>query len=189
MSPRSKQFRKIISPPAMKGFKPIGIPFNEGAVVILLYEEYEALRLADYSGLKQEEAAELMNISRPTFTRIYSSCLKKLATAFTEGRSIVIEGGDVEFDKQWYRCNRCTTVFHHPDAEHQECISCHSDDIEHINQSIRDWKEEKRGIKSSDVIEYCTCPSCAYEIAHQSGVPCFSHTCPDCKTPLIRKRD
>lgn len=189
MSPRSKQFRKIISPPAMKGYQPIGIPYNEATVVSLLYEEYEALRLADYSGLKQEEAAELMNISRPTFTRIYSSCLQKLAMAFTEGRSIVIEGGDVEFDKQWYRCNSCTTVFHYPDATHQECINCHSGDIEHINKSIEDWKENRKPRKVNDDVEYCTCPTCEYEIVHQSGVPCFSHICPDCKTPLIRKRD
>ncbi len=137
MSPRSKQYRKVVSPPALKGFKPIGVPYDQAAVVSMLYEEYEALRLADYSGMKQEDAARLMNVSRPTFTRIYSSCLQKLAMAFTEGRSIVIEGGDVEFDKQWYRCNQCTTVFHHPDAKHKECISCKSEDIEHINQSIK----------------------------------------------------
>ena len=106
--------------------------------------------MADYSGLKQEEAAKIMNISRPTFSRIYNACLKKLARAFTEGRSIVIEGGDVEFDKQWYRCNACTIVFHHPDATHQECIACHSDDIEHINQSIRDWKEKQSLIRKRD---------------------------------------
>ncbi len=190
MSPRSKQFRKVVSPPVLKGFKPIGVPFSDAIVVTLLYEEYEALRLADYSGLKQEEAAKLMNVSRPTFTRIYSSCLKKLALAFTEGRSIVIEGGDVEFDKQWYRCNQCTTVFHHPDAEHQECISCGSDDIEHINQSIRDWKEDQNGSKAeTEAEEFCTCSKCGYSIVHQAGVPCFAHTCPECKTPLIRKRD
>ena len=153
MSPRSKQFQKIVSPSAMKGFQPIGVPFSQAAVVTLLYEEYEALRLADYSGLKQEEAAALMNISRPTFTRNYSSCLKKLA---------------VEFDKQWYRCHKCSSVFHHPDAEHKECINCHSEDIEHINQSISDWKEEQGKVKPLDVVEYCTCPQC--------------------KTPLIRKR-
>ena len=135
MSPRNKRFRKIGSPPVLKGFKPIGVPYNETNVVSVLYEEYEALRLADYSGLKQEEAAELMNISRPTFTRIYSSCLQKLAKAFAEGKSIIIEGGDVEFDKQWYRCNDCTTVFHHPDIENNECISCESEDIEHINNN------------------------------------------------------
>lgn len=190
MSPRTKQFRKVVSPPVLKGFKPIGVPFSDETVVTLLYEEYEALRLADYAGLKQEAAAKLMNISRPTFTRIYSSCLQKLALAFTEGRSMVIEGGDVEFDKQWYRCNKCTTVFHHPNAEHQECISCNSEDIEHINQSIRDWKEIQRGSKAiADLVEFCICSKCGHQIDHQAGVPCFSQTCPDCKIPLIRKRD
>ena len=190
MSPRSKQFRKVVSPPVLKGFKPIGVPYNDSVIVTLLYEEYEALRLADYSGLKQEEAARLMNVSRPTFTRIYSSCLEKLAKAFTEGRSIVIEGGDVEFDKQWYRCNDCTTVYHHPDAEHQGCISCESENIEHINQSIRDWNKEQNRVNTrTEPDEYCICSACGYEIPHQQGIPCFSQTCPKCKTSLIRKND
>ena len=115
MSPRNKLIRRVGSPPVVKGFKPIGHPNNEVNVVSILYEEYEALRLVDYSGLKQEEAAKIMNVSRPTFTRIYNSCLKKLAKAFAEGNSILIEGGDVKFDKQWYRCNDCITVFHHHD--------------------------------------------------------------------------
>ena len=143
MSPRNKRFRKVVSPPVLKGYKPIGLPVNEASVISILYEEYEALRLADYSGLKQIEAAELMNVSRPTFTRIYSSCLQKLAKAFAEGRSIVIEGGNVEFDKQWYRCNDCTTIFHHPDDNNNECVSCESDDLEHINKSIRAWKKKQ----------------------------------------------
>lgn len=190
MSPRSKQFRKVVSPPVLKGFKPIGVPFGNSEVITLLYEEYEALRLADYSGMKQEEAASLMNISRPTFTRIYSACLQKLARAFTEGCSIVIEGGDVEFDKQWYRCNRCTIVFHHPDAEHLECISCGSEDIEHINQSIRDWKGQQGNARQeSKEEEFCECPKCDFQMLHEPGVPCFSNTCPTCKTTLIRKRD
>jgi predicted DNA-binding protein (UPF0251 family) len=190
MSPRSKQARKLVSPPVLKGFKPIGVPFNKAGVVSLLYEEYEALRLADYAGMKQEEAAGLMNISRPTFTRIYSSCLQKLATAFTEGRSIVIEGGDVEFDKQWYRCNQCTTVFHHPEAEHKECLSCSSDDIEHINQSLKNWRTEQSSTNTGlELKEYCICPTCDYEMPHQAGIPCFSNTCPDCKVTLIRKHD
>ena len=190
MSPRNKQYRKVLSPPVLKGFQPIGIPYDDSTVVKLLFEEYEALRLADYSGLKQQEAAKMMNISRPTFTRIYNACLKKLARAFTEGRSIVIEGGDVEFDKQWYRCNACTIVFHHPDATHQECIACHSDDIEHINQSLRDWKKKQSGLGTMmDMEEFCMCPGCDYLVTHQPGIPCFSHSCPECKTPLIRKRN
>jgi predicted DNA-binding protein (UPF0251 family) len=189
MSPRTKRFRKIGSPPLLKGYKPIGIPYKETKVIEIHYDEYEALRLADYSGLKQEEAAKHMNVSRPTFTRIYSSCLQKLAKAFAEGSSIVIEGGNVEFDKQWYRCNTCATVFHHPDGLNEECINCKSEDIEHINKSLRDWKLKTTVStqKNIELSEYCECPSCEYEEVHQSGIPCFTMTCPDCNTPLIRK--
>lgn len=188
MSPRRKRFRKVGSPPVLKGYKPIGLPFSQTDVVSILYEEFEALRLVNYSGLIHEEAAIIMNVSRPTFTRIYNSCLKKLAKAFTEGKSIVIEGGDVEFNKQWYRCNDCTTVFHHHDNKNLECISCDSLNIEHINKSIDDWKKKRLETKSEiELREFCSCPNCDYEEPHQRGVPCFSKACPDCKTPLVRK--
>lgn len=143
MSPRNKRIRRVGSPPVIKGFKPIGLPYNDIGNISILYEEYEAFRLVDYSGLKQHEASKIMNVSRPTFTRIYNDCLRKMAKAFTEGKSIMIEGGDVKFDKQWYRCNDCVTVFHNHDDENQECISCESENIEDINKSIADWKEKQ----------------------------------------------
>ena len=55
----------------MEGYKPFGIPRRELDSVTLLFEEYEAIKLADYENLTQEEAALKMNISRPTFTRLY----------------------------------------------------------------------------------------------------------------------
>lgn len=190
MSPRRKQQRQVSSPPLLKGFKPIGLSFADAGVIHMLYEEYEALRLADYSGMKQEEAARLMKVSRPTFTRIYSSCLKKLAQAFTEGKAIVIEGGDVEFDKQWYRCNACDHMYHHPEKNHGHCILCGSDDIDHINQQLLDWQIPGQAHpKAPDHTAYCTCAHCGYEQEHKAGVPCFSQSCPECQTPLIRKRD
>jgi predicted DNA-binding protein (UPF0251 family) len=75
---RPKQCRKIVSPPLMSGFKPFGIPRSMIKEVILLYDEYESIRLLDYEGLLQEEAAEKMNISRPTHTRIYENARKIL---------------------------------------------------------------------------------------------------------------
>jgi len=62
---RPKQCRRIQSPPLMSGFKPFGIPRSVTGEVILQYDEYEAIRLLDYEGLLQEEAAERMNVSRP----------------------------------------------------------------------------------------------------------------------------
>lgn len=191
MSPRLKQQRRLVSPPILQGFKPIGIAFADSENIALLYEEYEAFRLSNYSAMKQEQAAELMHVSRPTFTRIYNSALRKIAKAFTEGCSIVIEGGDVSFDKQWYRCQECHTVFHCPAENPGFCISCESREIEHINKRIREWSSseaEKTGNLDRPK-EYCTCPGCDYEILHQPAVPCFSNICPECGTSLIRKSD
>lgn len=104
---RPKQDRKICNPPLMQGFKPFGIPPNLLSSVSLHFDEYEAIRLLDYEGMNQEQAAEKMNVSRPTLTRIYEKARKTLATAFVEGKMILIEGGNVQFEEQWFRCKRC----------------------------------------------------------------------------------
>lgn len=58
-------------------------------------DEFEAIRLADLNGLKQEDAAREMEVSRPTFGRILESAHRKVASALTEGRALRIEGGTV----------------------------------------------------------------------------------------------
>jgi predicted DNA-binding protein (UPF0251 family) len=105
--PRPKQNRKISNPPLMQGFKPFGIPRKMLKKDTLLYDEYEAIRLLDYKGLHQEQAVEQMNVSRPTLTRIYEQARKTIAQALVEGKMINIEGGNVQFDREWFRCRRC----------------------------------------------------------------------------------
>jgi predicted DNA-binding protein (UPF0251 family) len=116
----------------MEGYKPFGIPMRELEAVDLLYEEYEALRLADYENLTQEEAAKKMNISRPTFTRLYDKARKSIAKAFVEGKAIIIRGGTYITDDYWYRCDDCheTMVTIKP-AE--QCRKCDSDSITRLN--------------------------------------------------------
>ncbi len=57
--------------------------------------------------MTQEEAAEHMNVSRPTLTRIYESARKAIAKALVEGKMILIEGGNIEFEQHWFRCKCC----------------------------------------------------------------------------------
>lgn len=38
--------------------------------------------------MNQEQAAECMNVSRPTLTRIYEAARKAIAKAFVEGKAI-----------------------------------------------------------------------------------------------------
>jgi uncharacterized protein len=121
--PRPKQYRKIGSPPLMKGYKPFGIPRSELETVVLHFDEYEAIRLLDYEGLVQEQAAERMNVSRPTLTRIYENARRSMAKAFVEGKMILIEGGSVEFEEDWYRCKKCYKLIEGK-TNHVRCKQC-----------------------------------------------------------------
>lgn len=132
---RPKQCRKIVSPPLMSGFKPFGIRPSMVEEVALQYDEYESIRLLDYEGLLQEEAAEKMNVSRPTLTRIYENARKTIAKAFVEGKIIVIEGGSVDFGRTWYRCRKCNKLIDGIE-NHIHCKGCKSygdDELTPIN--------------------------------------------------------
>lgn len=151
MSPRVKTFRKVQNPPPIKGFKPYGRDSgkrNSGAV-ILLFEEYEALRLCDYDQCKHQQASVMMGVSRPTFTRIYASALQKIAHAFVEGRQISIEGGKAYFDNDWYLCTGCHRYFNNQGKgkEVTDCPQCGNqqivpfDNALALDESIRSIKE------------------------------------------------
>ncbi len=125
MSPRVKTPRKIQNPPLVKGFKPYGPGSGKqnSEPVILLYEEYEALRLCDYEMYNHQESSLMMGVSRPTYTRIYASALQKIAKAFVEGSQISIEGGKVYFNSDWYHCGGCNCYFNNPEKE-KEMKNC-----------------------------------------------------------------
>jgi len=61
--------------------------------VVLSIDEFEAMRLACLEEMKQRDAAKLMKISRPTFSRIVASACKKVTDALVNVKAIRIEGG------------------------------------------------------------------------------------------------
>jgi predicted DNA-binding protein (UPF0251 family) len=67
--------------------------------IVLSLDEFEAVRLADYEQLYQEDAAAKMNISRQTFGRIIEAAHKKIADVLMNGKALKIEGGEVAFDE------------------------------------------------------------------------------------------
>jgi predicted DNA-binding protein (UPF0251 family)/predicted Fe-Mo cluster-binding NifX family protein len=91
---RQPKCRHVEFIPAVTSFKPAGIPRMCMEEVILLVEEVEAIRLKDYLGMEQEECAQNMKVSRPTFQRILMEGRSKIADALINGKSIRIEGGD-----------------------------------------------------------------------------------------------
>lgn len=121
--PRPKKSRKVCNPPKMNGFKPFGIASWNKEPILLQYDEYEAIHLVNYDNISQELAAERMEVSRPTLTRIYNNALKKIAQAFVEGKSILIEGGNFEFDIDWYKCKKCFKLFEGIE-NHTKCANC-----------------------------------------------------------------
>ncbi len=107
--PRKQKQRKVFLPPRIQGFKTIG--FSKSESVELNLDEIEAIKLLDYEGLNQHDVADLMNVSRPTLTRIYDRARKKIAAAIVEGKNINFKGGNIYYDDNWYLCKQCNISF------------------------------------------------------------------------------
>jgi predicted DNA-binding protein (UPF0251 family) len=97
--PRPKCCRNICGMPDKNYFKPRGIPAVDLEEVVLNLDEFEAIRLADYEQLYQEEAAIKMNISRQTFGRIIEAAHKKIADVLINGKALRIEVGEVNLEE------------------------------------------------------------------------------------------
>jgi predicted DNA-binding protein (UPF0251 family) len=91
--PRPCCLRHVGQTPRAQYFKPAGIPIRLLKEVVLGLDELEALRLADLDGLYQEQAAELMKISRPTFSRIVEHARRKVADVLMHGKALRIATG------------------------------------------------------------------------------------------------
>ncbi len=195
MSPRPKRRRWLEEPPFNAGFVPLNGEYDPGEGIVLLFEEYEALRLSDYQGLPQEEAARRMQVSRPTFTRIYKTTREKIARAFVENKPILIEGGHVDFQESWYRCHNCGCVFKLGTEEENRkgCRVCGSNDIVPVQETGEAEPghgggkpgQGKRGRAGN--AGFCICPRCDYKIPHQPGIPCSSLLCPRCEIRMVRE--
>ncbi len=127
--PRPQRCRRIGALPTNSVFKPAGIPGRDLEEVVLTVDEFEALRLADYEGLYQEQAAERMTVSRQTFGRIVESARKKVAQALVKGMVLRIEGGQVAMaETRAFECAACGHVWEVPFGTGRPgcCPSCQS---------------------------------------------------------------
>ncbi len=97
---RPKKIRIIRCSSKERLFRPKGIAPSKLESVILSLDEFEAVRLADVENLQQLNAAEKMQISRPTFSRILTSAYKKIADSLVNLKEIKIEGGCCKKFKQ-----------------------------------------------------------------------------------------
>ena len=95
--PRPRMNRWIRHQPLAHFYAPQGVPFGRLRGVTLTLDGLEALRLADAEGLEHEQAAGLMGISRPTFSRLLAEARAVVARALVNGWAIRIEGGNYQF--------------------------------------------------------------------------------------------
>ena len=104
--------------------------------VALSLDELEALRLADLEGLYQDEAAERMGVSRPTFARIVETSRRKVAEALVHGRALRIAGGPVAFvGQRRFRCEACRHEWSLPfgSGRPEGCPSCRADSFRRVD--------------------------------------------------------
>jgi uncharacterized protein len=125
------QFNRIVhEPPLYSDFKPIGARGHDLKQIILTLDEFEAFRLADQLGLSHALAANEMEISRSTFSRLIEKARKKIADFIIQGRLLTIGGGTVHFRFNIIQCRDCGHMFKiNFEQSITECPSCHSKKI------------------------------------------------------------
>jgi len=89
---RPRKYRIVKIDPKISQFSPRGRPGRPDEVELKI-DEFEAIRLADYQGLAQKEAAKSMRISQQTFSRILRKARSLIAKGITTGSTIRIQGG------------------------------------------------------------------------------------------------
>ena len=116
---RPKKCRWVETEPGVTFFKPRGIPLRALEQTTITVDELEAMRLADYLELTQEEVAQKMQVSRPTVTRMLARAHRAVAEALAHGKAICIEGGDYRLGHQCSSCGQWAAV-----QEGEPCPEC-----------------------------------------------------------------
>ncbi|ABO49874.1 protein of unknown function DUF134 [Desulforamulus reducens MI-1] len=126
---RPPKCRQVARLPVVTYFKPQGIPMSQLSEVIIPVEELEAVRLCDLEGLEQEDCAEKMAVSRPTFHRIITAARKKIAEGLINGLAIRVEGGNYQVSLSKLKCKACGFKWEGTFCKrHTKCPKCNSRD-------------------------------------------------------------
>ena len=143
--PRPFKWRCVDFVPDITLFTPAGVSPLLLEEVCLSIEEAEAIRLKDWEGLEQEECADRMHISRPTFHRVLEEARKKVADALLHGKAIRIAGGNFEMAMRQFRCNQDGYEWQVPfeimtSNPPQACPSCNSPNIQTTLPAGPGWR-------------------------------------------------
>ncbi|HUU50682.1 MAG TPA: DUF134 domain-containing protein [Nitrospinota bacterium] len=133
---RPRKNRFVWGNPISTSFRPGGIRISQSEFLTLRVDEFEAIRLADFEGLYQEEAAKMMKISRQTFGRILQEAHRKIAECLVKGNALRIEGGSYTTADRLFYCIQCgnTWVTEEAVQKPQDCPECKEPDIRMIRR-------------------------------------------------------
>ncbi len=92
---RCKKYREYSIKPEIKSFAPCCKKPTQ--TIELNHDELEAIFLMDFQDLYQEDAAKMMNISRPTLSRIIKSARFKIASTLINGAKLHINDEKKDF--------------------------------------------------------------------------------------------
>lgn len=93
--------------PRFEGYGPLSERGQDRECVTMTVDKYEAIRLIDLEGLKQEECAARMAVARTTAQAIYNSARHKIAESLVNGLDLRIEGGNYELCDGSERTSGC----------------------------------------------------------------------------------
>ncbi|MFC1709444.1 DUF134 domain-containing protein [Candidatus Omnitrophota bacterium] len=92
---RPEKIRLVKEEPKIGQFSPRGRPGRPNEIEVTI-DQFEALRLVDYRGLKHRHAAAQMGVSRQTLERIIKQARKQVSDAIINGKIIRIFGGNIK---------------------------------------------------------------------------------------------
>ena len=91
MNGKIRKCRNIDADHSAICFKPCGVERKSLEKVLIYEDEMEAIRLADFEALYQQDCADKMGISRTTFSRLIDTARKKIADALLNKKALSVE--------------------------------------------------------------------------------------------------
>ena len=140
--PRPFKARRIYGEYTADYYKPRGRKMSELEEVFLEADEIEALRLADLEDKYQNDAAELMGVSRQTFGNIIKRAHQKVSDALINGKAIRF----TPVVSERMHCNGCgrrwaETAYASPI---ENCPVCESTAVETETQPLSDRGDQNK---------------------------------------------
>lgn len=129
--------RRVSCLPKATYYKPREVPLCDLEIINLSIEELEAIRLCDFLHVEQNDAADMMGISRKTLWNDLQKARQKVVDALVNGKGIEISGGEYVNSGECrveFHCKGCERSWELQSNEERpgKCPACGADTIYRI---------------------------------------------------------